>query len=149
MGSSTKKSYIDDRPNPSPILYIDENVAKSPYARDKGYVVWNILISADQKDKLKFWSKTKIAPTTVSKKIEHPPLSFLFQMANLLPLKQRECLTQEISDMRLEYFEAVARKELGRARSILGFYYIGLVWSVLMWISDRISDVLGINTKKE
>jgi hypothetical protein len=57
-------------------------------------------------------------------------------------------LEQEISDMRLEYYEALSEKKIWRAKCIVAFYYIGLCWSVVMWVSDKAKEVVGIIPKK-
>ena len=81
------------------------------------------------------------------KKIYTPPFSSLLKIAELLPKKQCEILTQEISDMRLEYYEALDEKKYLRAKFIVAFYYIGLSWSVVMWIADKVKKVIGIMPK--
>jgi hypothetical protein len=81
-------------------------------------------------------------------KTENPPFSLLLKIADLLPKKQRKSLIQEVSDMRLEYYEALSEKKTWRAKCIVAFYYIGLSWSVVMWISDKVKEVVGIIPKK-
>jgi hypothetical protein len=80
--------------------------------------------------------------------IQQPPASFLLKIADLLPKKYQQDLQQNISDMRLEYCEALLEKKFWRAKCIVGFYYIGLGWSVVMWISDKAKEVVGIIPKK-
>jgi|SRR5215213_810679 len=89
-------------------------------------------------------NRRKLLPT----KIKNPPTSFLSQIAGLLPKKHRQSLLQEISDMRLEYYEALSEKKIWRARFIVAFYYIGFGWSVVMWISDKAKEVVGIIPKQ-
>jgi hypothetical protein len=80
--------------------------------------------------------------------IKVPPISLLLKVADLLPKKYRDNLTQEVSDMCLEYYEALDEKNIWRARFIVAFYYVGLSWSVVMWISDKVKEVVGIIPKK-
>jgi hypothetical protein len=86
---------------------------------------------------------------SVAIKIKNPPTSFLLKIANLLPEKCAKDLTQNISDMRLEYYEALSEKNIWRARFIVYSYYIGLSWSVVMWISDKVKEVVGLVPKKD
>lgn len=81
-------------------------------------------------------------------KTKKMPATQLLKFANLFPKKYRLNLVQEISDMRLEYCEALSEKKIWRARFIIVFYYIGLVWSVVMWISDKAKEVVGLLPKK-
>ncbi|HEX8370428.1 MAG TPA: hypothetical protein VF604_17910 [Pyrinomonadaceae bacterium] len=82
-------------------------------------------------------------------KISSPPASILLKLAGFLPKKHRETLIQEISDMRFEYSEALSEKKFWQARFIVCSYYIGFGWSVVMWVSDRRKEVLGIIPKKD
>lgn len=82
-------------------------------------------------------------------KVKSPPASFLLKIANLLPENNSKNLRQEISDMRLEYYEALFQKRFWRARCILAFYYIGLVWSLVMLVSDKAKEVVGIIPEKD
>ncbi len=82
-------------------------------------------------------------------KVTNPPGHFFARIADLLPKKHRESLEQEISDMRLEYYEAVSEKNIWRARFIIAFYYIGLGWSVVMWSSDKVKKLVGLVPKKD
>ena len=81
-------------------------------------------------------------------RVKRPPASFLAKVADLLPKKHRESFKQEISDMRLEYYEALNEKKIWRAKCIIVFYHIGLCWSVVMWISDKGKEAVGIIPKK-
>ncbi|HLM01069.1 MAG TPA: hypothetical protein VK400_08420 [Pyrinomonadaceae bacterium] len=85
---------------------------------------------------------------TIKKRVDTPPASFLLKISNLLPKKYRRNLEQEISDMRLEYYEALSERRIWQARCIIASYYIGLCWSVVMWISDKVRKVNGIVPKK-
>jgi hypothetical protein len=87
--------------------------------------------------------------TVYKGRIKRPPLTFLFRLANFLPPKLGRCLVQEILDVHLEYYESIHKKEIWRARLIIGYYCTGLGWSVIMWISDKVRQVLGINIRKE
>ena len=81
-------------------------------------------------------------------KIKSPPSSILIKIADLFPKRHRESIIQEISDMRLEYYEALSEKKIWRAKCIVAFYYVGLGWSVVMWISDKAKEVVGLLPKK-
>ncbi|HEX8247913.1 MAG TPA: hypothetical protein VF599_07060 [Pyrinomonadaceae bacterium] len=81
-------------------------------------------------------------------KIEKPPASFLLKVADLLPKKNRQNLEQEISDMRIEYYDALNEKNIWRARFIVAYYYVGLSWSGIMWIPDKVKELLGRIPKK-
>jgi hypothetical protein len=85
-------------------------------------------------------------PTT---QVKRPPGSYLIKIADLLPKKYGESLKQEISDMYSEYYEALSKKNIWRARFIVAFYYIGLCFSTIMWISDKSKKVAGIVPKKD
>jgi hypothetical protein len=80
--------------------------------------------------------------------ISSPPASSLMKFINLLPQKYRQSFEQEVSDMRLEYYEALSEKKVWRGRCIVIFYYVGLSWSVVMWISDKVKEVVGIIPKQ-
>lgn len=81
--------------------------------------------------------------------IQQSPASFLLKIVDLLPKKYRQDLQQNISDMRLEYYEALAEKKIWRARFIVAFYHIGISWSVLMWIPDKVKRVFKTTPKKD
>ena len=81
-------------------------------------------------------------------KLKKTPASFILKIADLLPFKHRKSLIQEISDMRLEYYEALSEKRFFRARCIVAFYYAGLSWSAVMWISDKAKEAIGIIPKQ-
>jgi hypothetical protein len=83
-----------------------------------------------------------------SKEIKKCPGQFLLRLAEYLPNRQAKKLKQEISDMRLEYYEALNEEKIWRAKFIVAFYYIGLSWSVVMWISDKAKEVIGVLPKK-
>ncbi|MDQ3800900.1 MAG: hypothetical protein M3384_15755 [Acidobacteriota bacterium] len=89
-----------------------------------------------------------LSQINLTKKITKPPFSAISKIADILPKKQCEILLQEISDARLEYYEAVNEKKIWKARCRVVFYYIGLGWSVVMWISDKVKEVIGIIPKK-
>ncbi|MGC2236707.1 MAG: hypothetical protein WA584_11130 [Pyrinomonadaceae bacterium] len=95
------------------------------------------------------WFTISLIFSKLTNQLENPPAFFLIEPANLLPKKHRESLIQEISDMRLEYFEALSEKKIWRARCIIAFYYIGLSWSIVMWISDKAKEVVGLVPKKD
>jgi hypothetical protein len=81
-------------------------------------------------------------------KLNKAPGSILLRLVNLLPKRYAKDLTQNISDMRLEYYEALSEKNIWRARFIAADYYIGLSWSVVRWISDKAKEVIGIIPKQ-
>jgi hypothetical protein len=81
-------------------------------------------------------------------RIKKPPASFLLKFADLLPKKYSENLKQEVSDLRLEYTEALSEKKIWRARFIASFYYIGLSWAVMMCISEKVKKVIEVVPKK-
>lgn len=81
------------------------------------------------------------------KQIKNPPANFLLKIANFLPERFGKDLEQNISDMRLEYYEALSEKKTWRARFIVAFYYVGLGWSAVMWISHKAKEVVGIVPK--
>lgn len=80
--------------------------------------------------------------------IKNPPATFLSRVAELLPSKYKKNLKQNISDMRIEYFNARQERKNWEARVIVASYYTGLCWSVVMWISDKIKEVIKIIPKK-
>lgn len=104
-----------------------------------GWIVIGILAVIEYTLKIKF---------SPNKTLTKPPASFLLKIALLLPEKYRKDIEQNISDMRLEYCEALSEKKICRARFIVAFYYIGLCWSVVMWISDKAKEVVGLLPKK-
>lgn len=73
--------------------------------------------------------------------INPSPGSLFLEFANLLPRKYRTSIRQEISDLRLEYHEAVYRRHAWIARAIIISYYIGLVWSIIVSLFDRSKEV--------
>lgn len=94
-------------------------------------------------------STISITTKEKQKNISFRPFSTLFKIANILPKKYRETLEQEISDMLLEYYEALSEKKFWRAKIIAAFYYIGLSWSVIIWIADKVKKVIGIIPKMD
>lgn len=86
---------------------------------------------------------------TKKNRIKNPPASFLLKIADLLPKKYSENLKQEVSDLRLEYNEALSEKKIWRARFIASFYYIGLTWAAVMWISEKVKKVIEIIPKAD
>lgn len=85
---------------------------------------------------------------TQSARIEKPPGWILIKVADFLPPQLRRNLIQEVSDMRLEYYEALCEKNIRRGRFIVVFYHIGLGLSVVSWISYRLKEVVGIIPKR-
>jgi len=83
----------------------------------------------------------------IKERIKTPPASSLLKLSKLLPAKYCQILEQEISDMRLDYYKALREKNIWQARCITVFYYIGLSWSVVMWIADKVKKVIGIIPK--
>ena len=81
--------------------------------------------------------------------IQKPPASLLLKITDLLPRKYKQDIEQNISDMRLEYYEILSENKVWQARSIVTFYYIGLGWSIAMWVSDKVKEVIGIIPKKD
>jgi hypothetical protein len=84
----------------------------------------------------------------LANQVNTPPASLLLRIAELLPKKHRQSLEQEVSDMRLEYYETLKEKKFLLAKFIVASYYIGLGWSVIMWISDKVKEVVGLLPKK-
>jgi predicted PP-loop superfamily ATPase len=97
---------------------------------------------------ISFISLLKKKKVERSKEIKSSPAKFSLKISNMLPKKHAQSLLQEISDMRLEYYEALSEKKIWRAKCIVAFYYVGLSWSVVMWISDKFKEVIGIIPKK-
>lgn len=81
------------------------------------------------------------------KSVKRPPASTLLSIIHLLPEKPRKCLEQEISDMRLEYYEALAEKNVLHARCIVISYYTGIGWSSVVWTAERIKELIGFMPK--
>ncbi|HEV7644622.1 MAG TPA: hypothetical protein VGO50_11810 [Pyrinomonadaceae bacterium] len=79
--------------------------------------------------------------------IIRPPFSFLHNITHILPAKYARCLEQEISDLRLEYFEALAEGNTWRANNIVSSYYVGLGWSAFRWIAERVKELVGFMPK--
>lgn len=79
--------------------------------------------------------------------IKKHPASFLVFIASFLPKKYKDILNQEASDMLLEYYDALSEKNIWRAKIIVGFYYAGLVWSIVIWISHKIKEIIKIIPK--
>jgi hypothetical protein len=88
--------------------------------------------------------KARKPKLSTKENFKQSPASLLLKITDLLPKKYREGFVQEISDMRLEYYEALSEKKFWRARFIVVFYYVGFCCSFLMWISDKAKEVLGI-----
>lgn len=80
--------------------------------------------------------------------IENPAFSLLLKIADLLPRKQRQILQQEARDMKEECDEAKLFGKPLRAKIIVVSYYIGIGWSVFMWIANKIKEVFKITLKK-
>ncbi|HYP51287.1 MAG TPA: hypothetical protein VEQ34_10125, partial [Pyrinomonadaceae bacterium] len=95
---------------------------------------------------LSFKAKTKTFRNGTLKK---PPAYLLQKIALLLPEKYRRDIEQNISDMRVEYYEALSEEKIWQARFIITFYYFGLSWSVVIWISNKIKQAVGIIPKKD
>ncbi len=75
------------------------------------------------------------------------PGSFLLSVIHVFPEKQRNFLEQEISDMRLEFYEALAENNRRRARCIILGYYLGLSWSALRWGAEYAKKLVGFMPK--
>jgi FlaA1/EpsC-like NDP-sugar epimerase len=75
-------------------------------------------------------------------------VALLLKIADLLPRKQRQILQQEALSMNEEYDEAILFGKKLRAKVIIVAYYFGLCWSVVMWISDKVKEVVRIIPKK-
>lgn len=79
--------------------------------------------------------------------VKRPPFTYLMQFCAFLPRKYRNNLEQNISDMRIEYYEALNAKNIWYARTIVGFYYAGLSWTVVRWIAGRVKELVGFMPK--
>lgn len=79
--------------------------------------------------------------------IKKPPFWFLMQISSFLPNKYGQIVEQNVSDLRIEYYEALAEKNIWKARCIVGFYYTGLSWTVVQWIVGRLKDLIGVLPK--
>ncbi len=96
-----------------------------------------------------FYFSTSIKATKIDgrKKLTKPPFSFLSNVAKLLPAKYARNLEQEISDLRIEYNDALVQKNSWRARCIVAEYYVGLSWSAVKWIAERAKELVGFMPK--
>src|ERR1044072_611732 len=74
---------------------------------------------------------------------EKPPFSLLLEISEELPPKYSQNLEQEISDLRMEYSEALMQNKIWRARFIVLDYYEGLIWSVIKWIMEWAKKIVG------
>lgn len=79
------------------------------------------------------------------RQIRTPPGSFILKLAKLLVKEYRSRLEQEVCDMRIEYYEAYAEGDFFRAKCVIGNYYLGIIWSSLIWIATRIKEVIKIS----
>jgi hypothetical protein len=71
-----------------------------------------------------------------------PPCSTLLKLSKYLPPKYAKDLEQNISDMRLEHYDALAQKSIRQAKLIIFYYYLGLFWTGIKWVADRIKELL-------
>lgn len=81
------------------------------------------------------------------KQIKNPPFSFLLKISEALPKKYAKDLTQNVSDMRLEYYEAVAEGRIWRPKTIIASYYVGLTWSIASWVISKVRELIKPNAK--
>ncbi len=93
-------------------------------------------------------TKTLIAEENREVKSQKTSVTFLLKIADLLPRKQRQILQQEALTMKEEHDEAILFGKTLRAKVITTSYYIGISWSVGMWIADKIKEVVKIIPKK-
>lgn len=80
-------------------------------------------------------------------RLRNPPGTFILKSAHLLSKKHYHKFEQEISDLRLEYFEALSEKNNRRARGLVICYYCGLLWSMVIWIASRIKEIIKVAPK--
>ena len=79
-----------------------------------------------------------------SKGIKFPPTRPLYVIMDILPEKQRDILSQEIIDFEMEIFQALEKKNMLRATSIIISYYLGTSFSIIIWILDKVKKIIGI-----
>jgi hypothetical protein len=75
------------------------------------------------------------------------PASLLLLISISLPKKYRECIEQEILDLRIEYKEALEDKNVWKARCLVVFYYAGLSWTLVRWIAQGVKKLAGFIPK--
>ncbi len=49
--------------------------------------------------------------------------------------------------MRLEYYKARSEKQVLHARCVVICYYIGISWSAVKWIAERVRELIGFMPK--
>lgn len=81
-------------------------------------------------------------------KIKPSPATFLLRIADLLPAKYAFDLRQNVSDLRIEYYEALKEHKFWRAKIIIAAYYIGIGWTVIRWVMNKIKELIGIIPSK-
>ncbi len=79
--------------------------------------------------------------------IKTPPFAAILKIAEILPVKHATDLTQNVSDMRIEYYEALKDNNILRARVVVAFYYAGLSWTAVRWIAGRVKELIGLVPK--
>lgn len=65
------------------------------------------------------------------------PGKIIVKVANYLPQRESANVLQEVSDMRLEYYEALSNRNETRARGIVIVYYVGLMYSISVFLMRR------------
>jgi hypothetical protein len=131
------------------ILYIFDPGTGIPTYVFKSFVVLALAITFiptffEIREKIRFYSGLLRRRSHVTR----PPASLLLSIITIFPKKYRQCLEQEISDMRIEYYEILAEGKTARARTVSLFYYLGLFWSVISWILHNIVTVFLTAPKK-
>lgn len=77
-----------------------------------------------------------------------PTVNFFLTLTNLLSEKYSRVLQQERIDMHIEYNQFLTEGEVGYARYIVVVYYLGIIWSVIKWAMEGITNLVKILPKQ-
>lgn len=75
--------------------------------------------------------------------------NFLMRVANVLPKGARICIEQSVSDMRIEYFDALSEKNKTKAKIVIICFYFSLMWAFLDFAGAKIKSLLWFIPKSE
>lgn len=75
--------------------------------------------------------------------------NLLMRFAGVLPKKVRICIEQSVSDMRIDYFDALNEKNQTKATIVVIWFYFGLVWMSLDFLVAKIKGLLLFTPKSD
>lgn len=78
-------------------------------------------------------------------RLAKPPGHIWLQVAKFLPEKYYRIFEQEVSDMRLEYYEALSEKATFRAKCLIATYHLSMTFALIVWIVRGLKEIVKIS----